>query len=84
MSSCVLAELSSVQERWCGDAEACHRATPWTLHHGIPFLINSLHQALNTPRYQTAMFRSGETCPEAGGVKVHPRERRAAESSLIK
>jgi hypothetical protein len=42
LSSCVLAELSSVQERWCGDAKACHRATPWTLHHRTPFPINSL------------------------------------------
>ena len=36
------------------------------------------HQALHTPRHLTAMFRSGETCPEAGSKRALPSDKRGA------
>jgi hypothetical protein len=36
------------------------------------------HQAEHTHRHQTAVFRSGETCPEAGSKRALPSDKPGA------
>ena len=52
-----------------GQSQVRHLGTEST-----PWFGAEHHQAEHTHRHQTAMFRSGETCPEAGSKRALPSE----------